>query len=94
MIHLDHFGNIASNIRVENLSEVIQQKENIIVQLNGIVINGMVDTFGERPAGEVVALLGSTGNLIVSVVNGNAAAKLGVKVGDPIEAIVSPKDEN
>jgi len=94
VIHLDHFGNIASNIRVENLSEVIQQKENIIVQLNGIVINGMVDTFGERPAGEVVALLGSTGNLIVSVVNGNAAAKLGVKVGDPIEAIVSPKDEN
>ena len=48
----------------------------------------MVNTFGERAEGEVVALLGSTGNLIVSVVNGNAADKLGVKVGDGIEAII------
>jgi S-adenosylmethionine hydrolase len=45
----------------------------------------MVDTFGERPAGELVALLGSTGNLIVSEVNGNAAARLRVKVGDVIQ---------
>jgi S-adenosylmethionine hydrolase len=49
----------------------------------------MVNTFGERPDGKVVALLGSTGNLIVSVVNGNAADKLSVKVGDGIEVIVS-----
>ena len=54
----------------------------------------MVDTFGERPAGEVIALLGSTGNLIVSVVNGNAASKLGVKVGEPIEAIIPPKGKD
>jgi S-adenosylmethionine hydrolase len=92
VIHLDHFGNIASNIRIENLVKLIQQKEYIIVRLNGIVIKGMVDTFGDRPVGEVVALLGSTGNLIVSVVNGNAAAKLGVKVGDTIEVIIPSKD--
>jgi hypothetical protein len=89
VIHLDHFGNIASNIRVENLGEaVIQHKDNIQVRLNETVIKGMVDTFGERPAGEVIALFGSTGNLIVSVVNGNAAVKLGVRVGEPIEAII------
>jgi hypothetical protein len=90
VIHVDHFGNIASNIRVENLGEAIQHKDNIDVRLNGTMIRGMVDTFGERPAGEVIALFGSTGNLIVSVVNGNAAAKLGVRVGEPIEAIISP----
>jgi molybdopterin-binding protein len=33
-------------------------------------------------------LMGSTGNLIVSVVNGNAATRLNVKVGDPFEALV------
>jgi len=91
IIHIDHFGNLASNIRVENLGEAVREKENIIVRFNGIVIKGMVDTFGERPIGDVIALLGSTGNLIVSVVNGNAAATLGVKVGEPIEALIPSK---
>ncbi len=89
IIHIDHFGNIASNIRIENLGDAIQNKDKIIVKLNGVEIKGMVNTFGERAQGEVVALIGSTGNLIVSVVNDNAADKLGAKVGDRIEAIVS-----
>jgi S-adenosylmethionine hydrolase len=88
IIHVDHFGNASSNIRVEDLGEALQYKERITVRLKGASIPGMVDTFGERPVGELVALLGSTGNLIVSVVNGSAAQKLGVKVGDPIEALV------
>ena len=89
IIHIDHFGNLTSNIRVENLGADIQNKDKIIVTLDGIKIKGMVNTFGERAEGEVVALLGSTGNLIVSVVNGNAADKLNIKVGERIEAIVS-----
>ncbi len=89
IIYIDHFGNVASNIRVENLGEAIKRKEQIVVRLNGVEIRGMVNTFGERPVGDLVALLGSTGNLIISVVNGNAASQLGVKVGDVIEAIIS-----
>jgi len=88
IIHIDHFGNLASNIRVENLGNAIQEQDKIIVRLNDVEIKGMVNTFGERAEGEVVALIGSTGNLIVSVVNGNAADKLSAKVGDGIEAIV------
>ncbi|MFZ1040869.1 MAG: SAM-dependent chlorinase/fluorinase [Anaerolineales bacterium] len=89
IIHIDHFGNLASNIRVENLGDAIQHKDKITVKIDGVEIKGMVNTFGERAEGEVIALLGSTGSLIISVVNGNAATKLGVKVGDEIEAIVS-----
>ena len=66
IIHIDHFGNLASNIRIENLGNAIQNKDKIMVKLNGVEIKGMVNTFGERTEGEVVALLGSTGNLIVS----------------------------
>lgn len=84
VIHIDHFGNISSNIRVEHLSEALQQKDNIIVRLNGIEIRGLVNTFGERPVGELIALLGSTGNLGIAVVNGNAAEPTGVKIGDEI----------
>jgi len=45
----------------------------------------MVKTFGERPDGELIALYGSSGNLIVSVVNGDAAKRLGARLGDKIE---------
>ena len=82
--HIDHFGNISTNIRVENLGEAMKHKENIIVSIGDIEINGLVNTFGERPAGELIALIGSTGNLGIALVNGDAAAKLGVKQGNEI----------
>lgn len=84
VMHIDHFGNLTSNIREEHLDTSLEDKEAITVRLNGLVVQGLVNTFGERAIGEVIALLGSTGNLGISVVNGNAAAKLGVKIGDEI----------
>ncbi len=84
VIHIDHFGNIASNLRVEHLGSSLEHKENFVVRLGMVEIRGLVDTFGQRPVGEVVALMGSTGNLIISVVNGSAVARLGSRIGDPI----------
>lgn len=88
VIHIDHFGNLASNIRIEHLGESIMDMDKLIVRLKDIQINGLVNTFGERPVGELIALMGSTGNLGISVVNGNAAASLGVKVGDEISVTI------
>jgi len=87
VVHIDHFGNIASNIRAEHLGDAHRQKSNLLVQINHVEINGMVDTFGERSPGELVALLGSTGNVIVSVVNGDAAERLQARVGDRFEVM-------
>ena len=81
LIHIDHFGNLASNIRIEHL----YGEKIATVSLGGVNIEGMVNTFGERLPGELVALFGSTGNLIVSMVNGSAAQALNAKVGDAIE---------
>lgn len=96
VIHIDHFGNISTNIRREHLQSEQSASEqrsvgkigtpgDPILQLGGVEIHGLVQTFGERPAGELVALFGSTGNLIVSVVNGSAVQRLGVQVGDRVE---------
>jgi S-adenosylmethionine hydrolase len=84
VVHIDHFGNISSNIRVEQLSAALDNKSQIRVRVKDVEIEGMVNTFGERESGEVIALMGSTGNLGIAVVNGNAAAALGVKIGDAI----------
>ena len=84
VIHIDHFGNISTNIRVGDLGDAMKHKENIIVSIGDIEINGLVNTFGERSVGELIALIGSTGNLGIALVNGDAAAKLGVKQGNEI----------
>jgi S-adenosyl-L-methionine hydrolase (adenosine-forming) len=81
VIHIDHFGNISTNIRHDLLGEA----DGATVRLCGVAITGLVKTFGERPDGELIALYGSTGNLLVAVVNGNAAQRLGAKVGDTVE---------
>lgn len=83
IVHIDHFGNIATNLRVEHLAGLTVTA----VSLCGQTIPGLVRTFGERPPGELVALFGSTGNLIVSVVNGDARTRLGAKHGDLIEIV-------
>jgi S-adenosylmethionine hydrolase len=88
VIHIDHFGNIASNIRIETLGEALKEMDKIDVRLGGVQINGLVNTFGERAVGELIALFGSTGNLIVSVVNGSAAERLNVNIGDTFEVFV------
>ena len=89
VIHIDHFGNVASNIRSEHLGSDLLAKEALTVRLGDVRIDGLVDTFGERSDGALIALMGSTGNLIVSVVNGSAAARLGTRLGDPLEVHVS-----
>ncbi len=88
VIHIDHFGNVASNIMSENLHEWMDKPEKLSVRLCGREIYGLVRTFGERAPGELVALFGSTGNLIVSVVNGSAAEALDAKLGDRIEVVL------
>ncbi len=88
VIHIDHFGNIATNIRQEHLADALQHKNDLVVRLPTTRITGLVDTFGQRDEGTLIALMGSTGNLIVSVVNGDAASRLGVRVGDAVDVDV------
>lgn len=79
--HIDHFGNIYTNIlRPEIAGRRIRE-----VHLAGTVVSDFVNTFGERMPGSLVSLFGSSGNLLVCEVNGQAAQRLGVQVGDAVE---------
>ena len=83
VIHIDHFGNIATNIQVEHIANMGP----VSIRLCGQEIPCLIRTFGERPPGELVALFGSTGNLIISIVNGDAASRIQAKRGDLVEVI-------
>lgn len=80
VIHIDHFGNIHTNLRVENLGDSPES----VVSLCGVEVHGLVETFGDLPAGKLAALYGSSGDLIISVVNGNAAERLKAGIGDAV----------
>jgi len=84
LIYIDWFGNLVTNLRQEDLEGV----DDLALHIRGHQVRGLVRTFGERPPGELVNLYGSTGSLIVSVVNGSAAQALGAQVGDPVEVEV------
>ncbi|MBI3240891.1 MAG: SAM-dependent chlorinase/fluorinase [Chloroflexi bacterium] len=81
IIHIDHFGNIATNIRQTDIAGLGEVK----VTVRGVEMRGLVRTFGERAPGELVALINSVGELAVAVVNGNAGQRLGAQIGDTVE---------
>lgn len=85
VIHIDHFGNLSTNI---SASHINREKE-VIIKIKGEQIFGLVSTFGERPTGALIALLDSSGSLAISLVNGSASHSLGAVVGDKIELLVA-----
>jgi hypothetical protein len=81
--HIDRFGNLATNIDADDLAALGEVR----VSAGGAETRGLVKTFGERPPGELIARVSSHGELMLAVVNGNAAEKLKAKVGDPVEVL-------
>lgn len=77
VVHVDHFGNLTTSIRREHLGE----NSTVTIHIAGVIIHGMVRTFGERPPGELVALYGSSDDLILAVVGGSAAQRLNLAPG-------------
>jgi len=90
VIHIDHFGNLTTNL---NLGHLKPTKE-VMIKIKGEHIAGLVSAFGERPAGTLVALMDSSSSLAISVVNGNAAKVLNARVGDEIQVLIDDRVVN
>jgi S-adenosylmethionine hydrolase len=83
VIHVDHFGNLATDLSGEHLP--VNGK--VEIRIRGERIAGVVQAFGQKPAGALTALIDSGGALSIAVVNGSAAERLGVGVGEIVEMI-------
>ena len=75
VIFVDSFGNLITNISVEQVSESDR------ISIEDYVVPGLVQAYGEHRAGELIALVGSSGRLEFAVVDGNAQEKLGLTAG-------------
>jgi S-adenosylmethionine hydrolase len=84
IIVVDSFGNLVSNIPGEGVPPAAA------VQVGGETVVRRVRTYGDAEPGALVALIGSSGRLEIAVVNGSAAVRLGVEVGEPVEVVRNP----
>jgi S-adenosylmethionine hydrolase len=79
--HTDRFGNLVPDIP----SEVLVGVEEIVIEVAGNRITGLAGTYAEEQG--LLAIIGSYGYLEVSIRDGNAADRLGAKIGDPVRAV-------
>jgi S-adenosylmethionine hydrolase len=82
VIHIDRFGNLVTNLRALRLEGLPRDRWEVC--LGGAALGGLARTYGEHPAGSLIALEGSNGWLEVAAVDGNAAAALGLGPGSPV----------
>ena len=80
VIEIDTFGNLSTNIEKSHLLSL----GDVYVEIAGQRILGLVTTFGDHPKGSLIALYGTANDLMISIVNGDAAHTLNVSVGDEV----------
>jgi len=86
VVSIDNFGNLATNIMEDHLKKF---NKNFVIKLMDQTIFDFVSTFGDKPQGTLVGLIGTQKNLLIACVNSNAQQKIGgsVKIGSKVEVI-------
>lgn len=78
VLHVDRFGNLITNIKSNDLPG-----KNVVVEVAGYCIQGISDYYAQNKG--VMAVVGSSGYLEVSLRDGSACDFLGTTVGDEIK---------
>lgn len=86
VVHADRFGNIVTNISREAIDAMRAEQPNkpVVLQFRGAHIERIVETYADMPAGELVALFGSTGYLELAINGGDAQSRFNASIGEPI----------
>jgi len=80
VLHVDRFGNLITNIKSNDLPG-----KNVMIEVAGYCIQGISDYYAQNKG--VMAIVGSSGYLEVSLRDGSACDFLGAAVGDEIKVI-------
>jgi hypothetical protein len=83
VIEVDSFGNLVTNITRAMLDSV-PTNDSVVISCDDHETMGIFATFSDQPPMTLMAHVGSTGRLELAIVDENASAMLGVKVGAPV----------
>ena len=75
VVTADRFGNLVTNIRERDMVELRNPDDtsDLIIQIGGKSIRGISDSYSAAAPGRLLAIMGSTGRLEISVNCGNAS---------------------
>jgi S-adenosyl-L-methionine hydrolase (adenosine-forming) len=83
VISIDSFGNLVTNITADML-EGVPTDESVTVRCDEHETQGIFNAYGEQPEMTLIALVGSSGQLELAIVNDSASIMLGVPVGEKV----------
>jgi S-adenosylmethionine hydrolase len=84
VMHIDHFGNLLTNIPG---SDLLSLGQTITTSIGGASINGLCKTFGQGRNGDLIAYIDSSAHLAIASVNGSAQALLHTQHGERVEVV-------
>jgi Uncharacterized conserved protein len=77
----DVFGNLTTDLP----AACVKNREHVTFSVRGKTITGLVDSYGHKQPGDLVALEDSEGYIEIAVVNGSAKNALSAQVDDIVE---------
>jgi len=83
VVEVDSFGNLITNI-TNAMLEGVPRNDTVIISCEEHETQGIFATYSDQPTMTFMAHVGSTGRLELAVVDENASAMLGVRVGTPV----------
>lgn len=83
VIHIDHFGNIVTNLRDQDV-RCLNADQGLLLTTGPHRVTRFITTYAEAEPGVPAALIGSSDFLEIAVNHGNAARLLAVKQGDAV----------
>jgi hypothetical protein len=86
---VDVFGNCTTDLPAASLTERVH----VTFRLGGREVRGLVDSYGRKRPGDLVALVDSENFVEIAIVNGSAAQTLGARVGDIIEVMLHSRNK-
>jgi S-adenosylmethionine hydrolase len=83
VLHIDHFGNIITNIRAGTIPET----KMLSLRVRSSLVSQWTTTYADAPDVEPALIVGSSGLVEIVVKNGNAAHRMNVTAGDAVEMV-------
>jgi S-adenosylmethionine hydrolase len=83
VVEVDSFGNLITNI-TRVMLQGVPTDESVTISCDEHQTQGIFATYSDQPTMTFLAHVGSTGRLELAVVDENASAMLGVRVGAPV----------
>ena len=87
VVSVDRFGNLITNLSLAELPDLTRRR--FVLQLGSAQLSALAPDYASGPAGQTIAIAGSSGDLEIAINQDSAALRLGLGCGAPVEIALS-----